>query len=63
MGTPELWNDTELSEFLRISRRTLQAWRQEGKGPKWLKLGRHVRYRPSDVSAWLEEREGKLTAA
>jgi len=35
-----------------VSERTLQRWRLEGVGPKFLKLGRLVRYRKSDLESW-----------
>ena len=35
---------------------TLQKDRVRGSGPRYIKIGRHVRYRPSDVTAWLEGR-------
>ncbi len=35
-----------------VSERTLQRWRLEGVGPKFLKLGRLVRYRKSDLDSW-----------
>ncbi len=35
-----------------VSRRTLQRWRQEGKGPPYVKLGRRVAYRLADIEAW-----------
>ena len=35
-----------------VSERTLQRWRLEGAGPKFLKLGRMVRYRKSDLDSW-----------
>lgn len=34
--------------------RTLGQWRYLGKGPRYLKVGRDVRYRKVDVDAWLE---------
>jgi excisionase family DNA binding protein len=33
---------------------TLYQWRLKGTGPRALKVGRHLRYRRSDVDAWLE---------
>lgn len=30
--------------------------RQTGMGPKYLKIGHQVRYRPEDVDAWLDEK-------
>lgn len=38
-----------------ISARTLQRWRLEGVGPVYVKLGRLVRYRQTDLDAFIEE--------
>ncbi len=38
-----------------ISTRTMQRWRLEGAGPTYVKLGRLVRYRQSDLDAFLEQ--------
>jgi hypothetical protein len=37
------------------SERTLEKWRHAGTGPPFLRLGRRVRYRATDVAAWLEQ--------
>jgi hypothetical protein len=37
-------NERELAGRWSTSIKTLQAWRQQGKGPKYLKIGRAVRY-------------------
>lgn len=42
----------ELSELIRIPKSTLYRWRSRGKGPRAMKMGRHLRYRASDVAAW-----------
>ncbi len=44
-----------LAEVLGIPDRTLLAWRNDRTGPPFVRIGRHVRYRVSDVQAWLEE--------
>ena len=36
---------------------TVYAWRSRGQGPRGLKIGRHVRYRLSDVEEWVESCE------
>lgn len=46
-------SDAELSEILKVSRRTLQLWRNEGK-ISYLMLGGKVLYRESDVQAMLD---------
>lgn len=44
----------ELSEFLRIPKATIYRWRQERRGPKAVRVGKHLRYRRTDVEAWLD---------
>ena len=45
-----------------VSSRTLQRWRLEGVGPTYVKLGRLVRYRQTDLDAFLEERACSSTS-
>ncbi len=45
-------NESELSDRLRLSVRTLQRWRWSGRGPAYLKLGGRVVYRLVDVEEW-----------
>ena len=48
---------------LGTTRRTLEAWRYEGGGPVFVKLGgRLVRYRPSDLEAFVAAGEQLNTA-
>lgn len=44
----------ELAAWLGISENTLRYWRHVHRGPRSLSVGGAVRYRPSDVEAWLE---------
>ena len=37
------------------SEKTLANWRHEGRGPRWKKLGRQVRYLGADLDRWLQE--------
>jgi predicted DNA-binding transcriptional regulator AlpA len=46
----------ECAELLRLSERTLERCRVTGTGPKFLRIRHSVRYRPSDVEAWLASR-------
>jgi predicted DNA-binding transcriptional regulator AlpA len=46
----------ETSALLGIPVKTLAHWRTQRTGPLALRLGSHVRYRVSDLKAWLEER-------
>jgi hypothetical protein len=49
--------EAETAAWTRCSPRTLESWRREGVGPKWLKLGRSVCYRVRDLRAWLAAQE------
>jgi len=46
----------QAAEYLGMKPQTLEAWRCRGGGPKFAKLGRAVRYRQSDLDAWIESR-------
>lgn len=52
-----LWTVKELAQFLQIPRDTLYQWRQRGEGPLAVRLGKHLRYRPEAVQAWLKSQE------
>ena len=41
--------EREVSELLGLSVATLRAWRHSGQGPRFLRLGRAVRYLPADL--------------
>jgi excisionase family DNA binding protein len=41
--------DVEVAERLGVSRFTVRSWRLKGVGPRFLKMGRAVRYRSEDV--------------
>ena len=48
----------EAAEWLRLREDTLRAWRCQGRGPRWVRLGRTaIRYRVADVRRWMEEGE------
>ena len=48
----------ELSRLTDLSENTLAAWRSRKTphAPRYIKLGRRVRYAESDVRAWLASR-------
>jgi excisionase family DNA binding protein len=51
--TPEFFDEKHLCTALGISSVTATKWRAKAKGPPFIKVGRLVRYRRSDVDAWL----------
>lgn len=46
----------EVAQVLGVPVKTLYQWRHKGVGPVGLRVGRHLRYRPADVSAWIDRR-------
>lgn len=50
----ELITIDELAEFLGVKRTTLAQWRCAKRGPDYLKAGRNIFYRRSDVDEWLQ---------
>lgn len=49
----EFLDEKGLCALLTISSVTATKWRAKAKGPPFIKVGRLVRYRRSDVEAWL----------
>jgi len=47
-------SDEQVAERLSISPFTLRAWRRKGAGPRFLKMGRAVRYRSEDVDEFVQ---------
>jgi len=50
----DLLGPDEVAAHFGVPRSTLYAWAYHGKGPKRLKIGRHTRYRRSDIEAYDE---------
>jgi hypothetical protein len=48
-----LENPPWLAERLGVPLKTLAVWRSQGKGPRYVRVGKHVRYDPRDVEAWI----------
>lgn len=49
-----LWTVEELSVFLGVPVATLYQWRYRRTGPPACRVGRHLRYDPAAVRAWLQ---------
>lgn len=48
-----LMTSQDLSDILGVPLRTLDQWAYLKQGPPFLRVGRHRRYRPVDVEAWI----------
>jgi predicted DNA-binding transcriptional regulator AlpA len=63
LGDDHLLPPLQLAVVLGLSTGALEAWRHKGLGPRYIKLNERVlRYRVSDVRAWLRERATREVA-
>lgn len=46
----------DLAAFLEVPVKTLYAWRYRGEGPVGFRVGKHIRYRWTDVERWIGDR-------
>ncbi len=52
-----LLTESQTAQYLNFTPRCLQAWRQRGGGPKYVRISsRAIRYRKIDLDNWIEER-------
>jgi excisionase family DNA binding protein len=53
----------QLADLIGVSERTLERWRVEGRGPKFVAIGPRRRlYRVDDVDAWTQSQTFESTA-
>jgi excisionase family DNA binding protein len=46
----------DLADLLGVPLETVYQWRRKHTGPSGFRVGRHLRYDPEDVRAWVESR-------
>jgi excisionase family DNA binding protein len=51
----KLMTTSQAADYMELKPSTLEVWRVYGKGPRFMKLGKAVRYRMEDLNAFLEE--------
>lgn len=51
-----LMTEKQLSAQLHASLASVRRWRLLGRGPRFVKLGSLVRYRPEDIEDWINTR-------
>ena len=54
--TYEILDTFEAAAYIRLSKPTLERLRLNGDGPCYAKMGKAVRYRRTDLDAWLASR-------
>lgn len=56
--TPRLLTTTEAAAYLGFDPGTLENWRYKQRGPRWVRIGRTIRYDQADLDAWIAEQKG-----
>ncbi len=59
----QLLSIEDVSDFLGVPVSTVYQWRSKQYGPPGMKVGRHVRYRRSDLERWLDAQAQPQPAA
>ena len=52
-STDRLWGVKDVAEYLDIPVQTIYQWRTKGYGPPGVRMGKHVRFVPEEVRAWV----------
>jgi hypothetical protein len=60
-GSPFL-DPREAAAYLRLSPKTLMKMRTQGRGPRYRKHGRYVRYHIADLEGWSTSRAKRSTS-
>ncbi|MCP4449634.1 MAG: helix-turn-helix domain-containing protein [Myxococcales bacterium] len=53
--SPDYITDVELAERIKVSRVTIQSWRQKGEGAPFYRTGRRIIYDWGEVQNWVRE--------
>jgi excisionase family DNA binding protein len=57
-----LLTPVEAARILGVKRQTLSVWRLNGRGPRFVRVGRLIRYRRGTIEKWLEGNEVSSTS-
>ncbi len=49
----------ELADYLGVPVATVYQWRYRRQGPPGFRVGKHLRFRWSDIERWIEDRIGQ----
>lgn len=50
-----LMDKKQLAELLSVSVKTIDLWMSQGKGPRPVRIGKLVRFKQSDVEAFIQQ--------
>jgi hypothetical protein len=54
-NTPRLLNEKQTAQSLGVSAAALRKWRSEGRGPKFARVGRCIRYDLRSIERFLRQ--------
>jgi predicted DNA-binding transcriptional regulator AlpA len=59
-----LLSPQQLADYFGVPLKSVYVWNSTGTGPRRFRVGKHVRYRPADVEAWLDQQteDGRVPA-
>ncbi|MDD2324616.1 MAG: helix-turn-helix domain-containing protein [Alphaproteobacteria bacterium] len=60
--TPETFRHVPAAHYIGIAPSTLGKMRSRGDGPAYIKAGKAVVYRKTDLDAWLEQNRRRSTS-
>ena len=61
--SPATMKTPQAAGYLGFQTSTLETWRWSGKGPRFCRLGKSVRYRQSDLDEFLESHSSTSTGS
>ncbi|MFJ6935913.1 helix-turn-helix transcriptional regulator [Streptomyces sp. NPDC101132] len=57
-GLPDRYlTPDDIAELFGVPVETVYQWRKKRTGPPGFRVGKHLRYDPADVSAWIAEQK------
>jgi hypothetical protein len=62
MAVPQLFAEQQAAQILRVTVKALQKWRVMGTGPRFVKMGRLVRYTEDALEEFVQQRTVASTA-
>ncbi|MFI6372106.1 helix-turn-helix transcriptional regulator [Streptomyces sp. NPDC050546] len=63
-GLPDRYlTPDDIAEMFEVPLETVYQWRKKRTGPSGFRIGKHLRYDPADVRAYVDQRKHAETAA
>lgn len=52
-----LLSTMDAAKLLKCHPTTVKRWRRDKTGPRYVRLGRLIRYRPEDIDTWIDDNQ------